>query len=653
MKLFCILSDEQFHTLDDLADELGVSKRTIFFDLKELESFLRSAGAELLPKKGIGYMIDVKKQDVFRDTVEMIRTRFVYNPCQNWRDEKIARFYDVIALMLTAERYITNEQISERLYLAKSSIQMEFGVAQYVLGTYDLEINRQNRKAPMIVGRELNLRLCGLQLNEYYSGINLVNESDSLPVEEPFFFKNERGDSFTRNRRAVIRTLTSHHYGYCSIQFLKLIKYLCIAETRYKSGYRVSFEKNKSVLLQSVPQYQMAREIFAQLDGFEQNEEEILAFTQLMLIYSSPDSVKDGADTYGEIYREADELRREIDEKLALLHDLPVEVPERIRHLRNSYLCVILFAIRFGCERQFVYPSKNDQNGYFSNLMCSKLAYDIAEIINQKYRTELSIYYIALLHEELFAEIGGIPYEKKTLRALVSSIYGIENARIISSRITSMLPRNVDVELIPELPAFVTSTMEVDLKCDFLIAHDPGLRYRSDFPLFKVSLVPKKEELTAIREYALAHHASIMDLWRESVPPFAVHDIQDMDDMEIFLDMVSAKYVSGKVLTDKVCHQLVDCAQYSANARMAWIFINHMDAKESVFDIYRFDKPVKWVYENVQNVVVMSIPFRQKRELLRLISDFSYVVMTYPEVWDRMLETNSPDAALQQILRNI
>lgn len=651
LKLFYELSDEKFHTLDDLADELDVSKRTIFLDIKEIEPFIERAKAKLIIKKGIGYKLEPEDREAFRDAVDRVKSRFIFNSAQNKKDENYVRFYDIIALTLCSDCYLTNEQISERLYLAKSSIQMEFAIAQYVLDTYDLTINRQDKNGQMILGDELKIRLCGLQLNEYYSGISVFDEM--MPVKEPFFFKSDRGKAFQKYRRIVNGVVQNHPYGFSSPMFLKCIKYLTIAEERCLTGHPIKLEESEKQFLKGFPQYKMAKEVLANTEPFWGNEEEICGLALIFLLLGSPDSALPNESLYGTMYPEARKLAGDILLMFSEKYDMSDKYQEENQEIIASYLVIILIAIRFSCARGFCYPIKNDQNGYFTNLLCSRLAYDACTYINQTYKTEISLYYFGLLHEAMCACLNRIPYKKKPLRAVVSSVNGIENCRIIGKRIEAMLPKRVDVEWIPEALGFFSSGNETHRDCDFAVCHDPGLRYRSDFPMFSVHIVPRERELEAIEDFVLWNQFALHEMWNAAIPPATVFDHYEITSMEAFMDIIANKYVADEEKIPYMQVKLLEYAQYCANSRLSFMFIERDDTKEDIFDIYRLDKNFKWGFEEVKYVVIMSVKFGRNNKLMRLVSDFAYVIMAYPEIMEQMIEEGSPDPVLKKILKII
>ena len=139
----------RYLTAEEIARSTGVSKRTVHSELKLMEEYLYSIEKKLIRKRGIGIAIDSSKKFNGKE--------FQLNSCKS-------RLQVIMENLLFGERIISYNQLSELLFVSKSSISKELEKAQKILG--DIELN-SSAKGSYLQGDENQLREAYIRFNQW------------------------------------------------------------------------------------------------------------------------------------------------------------------------------------------------------------------------------------------------------------------------------------------------------------------------------------------------------------------------------------------------------------------------------------------------------------------------------------------------------
>ena len=105
----------RYLTAEEIARNTGVSKRTIHSELKSMEEYLNSIEKKLVRKRGIGIAIDSSNN--------FEATTFQLNSSKS-------RLQVIMENLLFGEKIISYNQLSELLFVSKSSISKDLEKAQ-------------------------------------------------------------------------------------------------------------------------------------------------------------------------------------------------------------------------------------------------------------------------------------------------------------------------------------------------------------------------------------------------------------------------------------------------------------------------------------------------------------------------------------------
>ncbi|ABR73958.1 hypothetical protein CBG46_02370 [Actinobacillus succinogenes] len=113
-KLFQLLDHQaDYCTINQIAQHLGVSKRSVHYDLAKLHDFFLQQGKELKTKPSVGVKIVTTAKKNEHKANNFTSSRLTVD----------ARRVEILAQLLFEERIVTQTELAERYFVSKSSIQ--------------------------------------------------------------------------------------------------------------------------------------------------------------------------------------------------------------------------------------------------------------------------------------------------------------------------------------------------------------------------------------------------------------------------------------------------------------------------------------------------------------------------------------------------
>lgn len=180
MKLLYYLTQaEGCVTAKELAEYVGVSERTVKSDLADVKVLAGESGCGLYSLRGKGYWIRIENQELFKTMEEQLYSHFShFNYTQEYQD----RANRIVRILLVQEGYIKLDDVADRLYLSRSSMKAAMQDAREILGGYKLELVSKPGYGMKVMGNEINIRFCMLELflDHDYRKIPNIQEEEYL-----------------------------------------------------------------------------------------------------------------------------------------------------------------------------------------------------------------------------------------------------------------------------------------------------------------------------------------------------------------------------------------------------------------------------------------------------------------------------------------
>lgn len=177
-------SQADFLTVEFIANQLGVSKRTIHSEFKLLEDYIQSLGKYFEKRRGVGIVLRELKENEFPKENDEVSS--LYNI--------ITRRTEIMKTLLFEESIISFNQLSETYMVSKTSIIKDFEFIMKILNVGSNIELKSDVHGTRITGSEIDIQKAYLQFNRYILSNSDFYHEDTIPKKisllEPYYGKN-------------------------------------------------------------------------------------------------------------------------------------------------------------------------------------------------------------------------------------------------------------------------------------------------------------------------------------------------------------------------------------------------------------------------------------------------------------------------------
>ena len=225
-ELLMMLKQDEYRTAKQLAQQLGVSEKTVRTGLQELDHQLEEFGAKVMSKPRFGYCLEVSDKERFekyRDEVE--GSRRVPETGQE-RSEYL------MACLLFARGYMKIDELCDFIYVSKTTLSHYLKMVEAILRRYQLTIDRRPNYGIKIQGEEIDIRRL---IGDYFikrhclEGMNMAHQDEELS-----------------ELAGLMRSLmTKYDLHLSEISYENFLDYIYVAWKRMKAGYYLEMDVKK------------------------------------------------------------------------------------------------------------------------------------------------------------------------------------------------------------------------------------------------------------------------------------------------------------------------------------------------------------------------------------------------------------------------
>lgn len=159
-----LLDKKTYVTSAALAKAAGVSVRTVKYDLKELQSFLKNYDVDIESKRAYGYRLTMGPDSDLEGLSRSLRANLGKSSGEVFR-YNFQRVIYIINKLLIGKAYYKAQELMDTFYISRSTLTQDLNRARTLLSKFRLGIDVNLRKGIGITGNEIDKRLC---IAEYF-----------------------------------------------------------------------------------------------------------------------------------------------------------------------------------------------------------------------------------------------------------------------------------------------------------------------------------------------------------------------------------------------------------------------------------------------------------------------------------------------------
>ena len=310
-----MLGRKTYVTSAALAEAAGVSVRTVKYDLKELQSFLKEYGVEIESKRSYGYRLLVGDGSDMDGLSKALRANLRKNKGEVFR-YNFQRVIYIINKLLIGKPYYKAEELMDTFYISRSTLTQYLNRARTLLAKFRLEIDVNLRRGIGVAGDELDKRLC---IAEYF-----FRYDDKLQV-----MVQRRADGGKYDWDAQRETLVRIVWKACQANKIRLSPFLAVdlashmyvSVLRMRAGCGIGELPGGTMTMNYVRERYAAGEVADQLEelySISISEKEREYFALHILSKKMPDSGPVGSEEHATLKQCVAEILREVKDNFEL-----------------------------------------------------------------------------------------------------------------------------------------------------------------------------------------------------------------------------------------------------------------------------------------------------------------------------------------------
>lgn len=595
---------DEYCSSEALASDFSVSKRTIRNDINELNDLLKAYQAKIVFKKGHGYQLLAKDRVQHLFSLAQSQSPFTTPELESPED----RIKKLLLLLLVAKRPLTIEELSQQVFVGRTTLLGYIRQLRLLLAPYNLKIVSKTNIGYQVLGAEAAIREA---ISDQLIEKNFESYISQFSRSEHELFK---GIDLTRLAELVTRFFPPDHYNISDYNRKNFIIHLAIAILRLQDGHQLvgisqgvmvddELQKATSKLLDVIAAaYQIT---------FSQQDQAWLTKHLLSDLQHEPHS----SHQIDKIYAFIDQMLTEIYEIIGedLKHD------ETLRHDLfvhfSSYLTL----------KELVKNKKNPllseiKKNYSYAFELAVLATNNSRWLNEFDFTEDDIGYLAL---HIAAAIERKKDQQQRKRILLVCGQGISTSRLVEAMLKKRFSDKIDIVDTISYAAYQTQKLD---QIDLLISTVPLTDKR--IPVVQIDFMDIKhgmEKLNKLLNVA-DEKKDFLSLFDASL--FAVND-QVLSRDELILSLGTILQEQG-IVADGFTQKVIQREQIAPTNITKLIAIPHaIDAaiKETKIFVYISTTPIKWQAEaTVKIVFLLAVVENDKGKLQKFFESLSDLV---------------------------
>lgn len=651
-----LLTEEEEITVNEIAEQIEVSTRTVHRELNDIEDLLSVYQLQLVKKAGIGILIegDIENKDIVR--------RLLHNQRIVEYSSKERKLL-ILCQLLESKEPVKLVSMAHDLKVTIATISNDLDELDDWVKTYDLTLIRRRGYGVELYGAESAIRkamstLIAENLDEF-DLLGLLRENiQEKPLKKTINTVSERLLGLIEKEKLVIienslRDLKNElPYPLADSSFIGLAIHLALAIERIEKGEKISFDEVYLKELERTPEFKISEKIVLRLRSIFQLDIPVAEIGYITMHLRGA-KLRSSYDDYFEFKNvelalKVNKLISFCEDKLrVILNEDPTLIQGLLTHMEPAIF-------RIEKNMKIRNPLIEEIKSRYSQLF--QIVKEAVEFIfTDLFVPDEEIGYL-VMHIGASLERNGMDYNRQ-YRALVVCASGIGSSKILASRIKKELPaigyaQNIsmfDIEKISKSDYdIIISTVHLSINSQDYIIVSPLLT-RDDVKKitmylanlgdtkkdYQIVIPERKDDLLA----ALRSYQSYMDHTIQIIENFGCQTIdnQQMNITEI-LNLICKKVEQDNIISNvqSITHKLLEREKLGglgiSSIKLALFHSRNKEILKPALMLYFLKIPIviksmenKLI--NVDKILLLLAPENISKEGLEILSETSSLLI--------------------------
>ncbi len=619
-----IIEKNKYLLIQEIAEKVGCSEKTIRNDFKTIEGFLSEhSHATLVRKPGIGVMIDIK-----RDERSWLYDYLLLENQPLISDEE--RLMEISFQLLMTTKSLTLQELSSQFYTNKAVIKKDVMVVEEWLRQFKISIVFKQKIGLVIEGQEMDKRKAVSKLSQ------LKNYStSSLDLIKGQFAEHE----VEAVKRELKWLQKSYMLSYTDESNESLLIHILILIKRTKLKQQIKLSKNEQDLVKNKKEYEMSTELLTKLQSVfaVRFPEEEVTYLALHFLGGKFLDYPQGNDP-----SEHPILLKVVEKLLEQMSNISLIPFKKDTDLLQGLILHLYSTLnRLLSGLSVSNPMLQDIKKMYPYMFDNVIS--VIEEINEKFNLTIPEEEAAYLTLHFQASIERLRKQQPKLKNVVIVCHmGIGMSQLLRTKLERKVEGFHIIDCISksELESFL-SKEDIDLIISTIpleettiphIVLSPLFEEREERRLLQFLQQLKKEKYSQKKEKMLEKYTK---------PSLVFLQMEKEHRYEIIEELAQALYIQGYV-EKEYAHQSIKREQMSSTGIGAGIAIPHGHPsliKKSAIAIATLNRPLDWGGEKVSLVFMLAVVNEEKEETKQLFRELSSIT-AQPAVLQELLCLN-------------
>lgn len=221
LQLILLMPENEFITYKELAEALGVSTRTIYDDILQLNRMMQPHGAQLDTRPYHGVKLTVTDRSRFLGFLDALEADGTLRG-----ETTESRINKIIRTLLQNDAAVKSDDLSDMLHVSRSTFKKDLRAVRRFLRRYDLQLSHQPYAGLRITGTEKNIRRCMAKL-----------ERNMIATDGDFL-----SEDIQRMAALLQEIFRQHAYRMAAYSFQSFVLHVYVSIRRIRRGREIEWE---------------------------------------------------------------------------------------------------------------------------------------------------------------------------------------------------------------------------------------------------------------------------------------------------------------------------------------------------------------------------------------------------------------------------
>ncbi|MHC1684026.1 MAG: transcription antiterminator [Clostridiaceae bacterium] len=613
LKLLMLANQKEYNTLEDFAETIGVSTRTIRTYIEQLNYTLTNQLAQLVYTKGKGYKLQVCNQEHLQ---ELINNSLYKESNVLFLNDPEERMKYVMKRLINSDIPITIDDLAQEINVGRTTLNNDLKKLASKLILYNMKIIGKRNGGIELKGSEIDQRL--YFLDEFCKGLNGEFNKELL-------LKNIDEDTFREVKNDLKNYFYSIDYDISDETIVGIMAYITMLFTRIKENKHIVEMDKKYDEIFLTYEFEIMNNLKETLEkklDIEISNKEMVFLTLPLLVTKAPVNSNLNEITISSNIKElVIKILDQVFENTGIFIKYDEELILGLEYHLNFALNRLMFNVKL--NNPLLHEIKKHYPLAFN---MAKVASTVIEKMLNVHVSEDEVAYLAL-HFGSYIERSNHKYFNINTVALVCGT-GLGTARLLHVKLKKLLGEDKEIQ------TFADRELTKELLDSYdLVFTTINIKVETTTPIIKVSAIFNEGEIEKEIEKRYYYKEVALEQEETSFPLKYINIQEDMffvleEDTYInHLKYMSSRLYDNGVVDEGFTKRILEREDKSPTSFDNYIAFPHTVNEKTnnvSVSIGILKKPVVWGGNEVKIIILMMIP---KEEF-----DTTLLIKTYEEL---------------------